>query len=279
MGTKTITMSQGKGSLSHNNREFIASNIHPERIKDNIIFAQEDLSCAYEKCYDAAVEKYNAKQKRADRKIKDGYFKHLFSREPSKNVITGTNKQKSFYEDLVQIGTKDDTGVGTADAQTATQCLSEYMKEFTKRNKNLYVFNAVLHLDEATPHLHIDYIPLGHFSHGLETRNAMAKALEEMGFGNDKNSINRWRMAEWEELNKICTAHGIEISQPKKSRGYTFTVNEFKKYKDDINALESEKDSVSAQLNDTKKQLEKASSKKAKLIDINKVDVWRQGFH
>lgn len=81
----------------------------------------------------------------------DDYFQHLFNREPSKSVIIGANKQKSFYEDLVQIGTKDDTGVGAPDAEVDVACLKEYMEGFQKRNPNLYVFNAVMHLNEATP--------------------------------------------------------------------------------------------------------------------------------
>ena len=112
MSTKTISMCQGKGSLSHNNREFTAKNIDLFRTADNITFVQQDLSKTYHRLFSDAVERYNARQKKSDCKISD-YFQHLFSREPSKSVITGTNKQKSFYEHLVYIGTKNDLAVGT----------------------------------------------------------------------------------------------------------------------------------------------------------------------
>ena len=118
MSTKTISMCQGKGSLSHNNRDFTAKNIDSSRTADNIVFVQQELGEVYDQLFGEAAERYNARQKRNDRKISD-YFQHLFSREPSASVITGANKQKSFYEDLVQIGTKDDTGVGTPDAEIA----------------------------------------------------------------------------------------------------------------------------------------------------------------
>lgn len=108
-------------------------------------------------------------------------------------------------------------------AEIAVACLKEYMEDFQERNPNFYVFNAVMHLDEATPHLHIDYIPLGHFFNGLEKRNAMARALEEMGYGKGANAINRWRLSEWKVLHDICAKHGFEINEPKKSRGYSFT--------------------------------------------------------
>ena len=149
MSTKSISMCEGKGSLSHNNREFTAKNIDPLRTPDNIVFVQQDLGETYHQLFDEAVERYNARQKRNDRKIGD-YFEHLFNRPPNKSVIEGANKQKSFYEHLVYIGTKNDSAVGTPDAEITAECLREYMEGFQARNPNLYVFNAVMHLDEAT---------------------------------------------------------------------------------------------------------------------------------
>lgn len=152
MSTKTISMCQGKGSLSHNNREFSAKNIDSSRTPNNVVFVQQALSDAYHQLFDEAVEKYNANQKRKDRKI-GNYFEHLFNRLPSKSVITGTNKHKSFYEHLVYIGTRKDTAVGTPDAEIAVACLREYMESFQKRNPNFYVFNAILHMDEVRAEL------------------------------------------------------------------------------------------------------------------------------
>lgn len=277
MNTKTISMCQGKGSLSHNNREFSAKNIDSSRTADNIVFVRQDLGETYNHLFGAAIERYNARQKRNDRKISD-YFQHLFNREPSKSVITGVNKQKSFYEDLVQIGTKDDTGVGTHDAEIAKECLREYMEGFQERNPNFYVFNAVMHLDEATPHLHIDYIPVGHFDRGLDTRNAMAKALEEMGHGKGANAINRWRLSEWEVLHQICLTHGIEIAEPKESRGYSYTVEEYGKHKDEIRRLKEEKSQALTERDEARAELDKAAKKKVKLTEIDSVETGKTVF-
>ncbi len=178
----------------------------------------------------------------------------------------------------MQIGTKDDTGIGSADAENAIACLCEYMKGFQKRNPNFHVFNAVMHLDEATPHLHIDYIPVGHFANGLDTRNAMAKALEEMGYGKGANAINRWRLAEWEVLHRICTTHGIEISEPKKSRGYSFTTQEYGEHKDEIRRLEEEKTYALTELDETNAELDKAVKKKVKLTEIDSVETGKTVF-
>ena len=277
MNAKSISMCEGKGSLSHNNREFTAKNIDPLRTPDNIVFVQQDLGETYHQLFDEAVERYNARQKRSDRKIGD-YFEHLFNRPPSKSVIEGANKQKSFYEHLVYIGTKNDSAVGTPDAEITAECLREYMEGFQARNPNLYVFNAVMHLDEATPHLHIDYIPLGHYSRGLEVRNAKNKALDEMGFGNDAHSNNRWRLREWEVLRDICNVHGIEISEPKKSRGYSYTVEEYGEHEDEIRRLNEEKAQALSERDEAQAELDKAAKKKVKLDEIEGIEVKESMF-
>lgn len=277
MNVKSISMCEGKGSLSHNNREFTARNIDSSRTPNNVVFVQQALSDAYHQLFDEAVERYNARQKRNDRKIHN-YFEHLFNRLPSKSVITGTNKQKSFYEHLVYIGTRKDTGVGTPDAEITTECLREYMEGFQARNPNLYVFNAVLHLDESTPHIHINYIPVGHFTRGLEVRNAKNKALEEMGFGNDAKSNDLWRRSEWDVLKNICNAHDIEISEPKKSRGYSYTVEEYGEYQDRINALNAEIERLTAERDEAVAEFEKVSRKKVKLTEIDSVETGKTVF-
>lgn len=273
MGTKTISFCQGKGSLSHNNRTFSAKNVDSTRTKDNVIFAQKSIEQAYDECFGAAVERYNDKQKRSDRKIKDGYFQYAFNRKPCNTVVTATDRRKSFYEDVVYIGTKDNTGVGTPDAEIAADCLKEYMNGFTQRNPNLFVFNAVLHMDEATPHLHIDYIPLGHYKRGIDTQNGIAQALKEMGFGEGKDAINRWRESERKVITEICNRHGIEISAPEKSRG-SFEVEEYKKYKDTISDLrqqvqtaEIKRNSAVERFKEAEKAANAADEKLAKLSE------------
>ena len=190
---KTISHVQGKGSITHNNRKFSAKNVDDTRTKDNIVFNEQPIADAYDELFGAAVERYNEKQKRSDRKIKTSYFEHLFKRVPSQSVVTSADKRKSFYEDVVQIGTKDNTGVGTEDAAIAAGCLTIYMNGFQERNPNFRVFNAVLHMDEAIPHLHIDYIPVGHYKQGVDTQNGIAQALKEIGYGVGKDAISRWR--------------------------------------------------------------------------------------
>ena len=244
MSEKRISHCQGKGSLTHNNRKFNAKNVDDTRTKDNIVFVQQPIEEAYEHLFGAAVERYNARQKRPDRKITTTYYERVFKRKISQSVVTSADKRKSFYEDVVQIGDMKNTGVGTPDAEIATACLTEYMQGFQERNPNFYVFNAVLHLDEATPHLHIDYIPVGHYKMGVDTQNGIAQALKEMGYGSGKETIARWREAECKVLTEICARHGIQIAAPDKSRG-SLTVEQYKEYAKVKEQVEEKKEEVS----------------------------------
>ena len=152
MAGRTISFPKGRGHLTHNNRDFISKNVVPERTAWNRIYIQESLEEAYEKCFGEALRKYNAAQTRKDRK-KDNYLKE---------IENSGNGEKVFYENIVQLGTKHDTPVVdengnlTQAAKEAVDLLDEYARTFQERNPNLYLFNCVLHLDESTPHLHID---------------------------------------------------------------------------------------------------------------------------
>lgn len=279
MKEKRISFCQGKGSLTHNNREFIAENVDRSRIKDNITFIKKDLGCVYEHLFAESTERYNAKQKRNDRKIHGSYFESLFHQKPSNTVVTAADKRKSFYEDVVQIGKMEDSGVETEDAELVAECLKEYMKNFQSRNPNFVVFNAVLHMDEATPHLHIDYVPVGHYKRGQDTQNGIAQALKEMGFGSGKDAIARWRAAEMEILNQICKNHQITPLPPEKSRG-SLSVKEYKEARQEADKLtaeneqlKAEKTAVENELAETKALLEKADKKKFSLMEIENISV------
>ncbi len=239
MSEKRISHVVGKGSLTHNNRCFFAKNVDISRTPQNVEIIRIPLAKAYDDLFSKSVERYNDKQTRKCRRIDTDYFFHLFTHKVCDYTLVANNKQKSFYEDLVQVGDIHDTGCGTPDAEIAKQCLIEYAEHYIKNNPNFYVFNAVIHMDEATPHLHINYIPVGHYSKGLDTRNAMAKALEEMGY-TGINAATKWREHERTVFTEICKSHGLEIAAPQKSRGYNFTVDEYKDIQEEKKRLTEE---------------------------------------
>ncbi|MDE6833555.1 MAG: plasmid recombination protein [Ruminococcus sp.] len=277
MKYKRISFGQGKGSITHNNRTFIANNVDKNRITDNITFISRPINEVYDELFGDAVECYNARQKRNDRKIHDTYYEHLFHCKPSNSVITASDKRKSFYEDVVQIGKMEDSGYGTEDFQLVADCLTEYMNGFQARNPNFHVFNAVLHMDEATPHLHIDYIPIGHYKRGMDTQNGIAQALKEMCYGEGKQAIARWREKEVDVLNEICRSHGIEQLPPEKARG-TLEVSEYKEQRRKAEQLAVENEKSQSELDALNDELKSATEKKVKIVEIDSIETKKSRF-
>ena len=203
---RTISFMTGKGSVNHNSRKFHAKNTDPQRSYWNVEYCNQDIREVYHELFDGALERYNAKQTRKDRKIEDYYEK-----------IRSGKQEKPFHEIILQIGNKDDMGVKTAEGQMAAKILDEYMKGFQERNPTLRVFSAHLHMDEATPHLHIDFVPyITGSKRGLDTRVSLKQALSTLGFKGGtrmETELNQWVTAEKQQLALIMLEHGIEWEQ------------------------------------------------------------------
>ena len=216
----SISFRVDDGVIGHNNRDFLAKNIDGERTGDNIIYAQKDIREMYNELFGQALAEYNARQTQASRRIKD-YYDHI------KNMAKG----KPSYEAVVQFGELESCGLKSGNWETAKRMLDEYMCGFEKRNPNLKVFNAVMHLDEATPHLHIDFIPIAHkVKSGLSVKVSMKGALKEQGFTSANRLQNEW--AAWEETERkamIEILHAHDLSHDVKNvRREHLTVDEYK---------------------------------------------------
>ncbi|MBO6229235.1 MAG: plasmid recombination protein [Ruminococcus sp.] len=203
---RTISGQIDKGDVNHNNRKFIAENVDRTRVKDNITIVKDDIKQVYHELFDDALKDFNARQTRKDRIIHD-YREH----------IRHGRQEKEFYEVIFQVGNKDDTPVGSDAAKTATEILQEFTEGFIKRNPHLRVFNAVIHLDEATPHVHIDFVPFATGQkRGLSTRNTLSKALEQQGFkgeGKLETNTKKWIESEKAALAEVMLTRGIEWEQ------------------------------------------------------------------
>ena len=203
---RTISFMTGKGSVNHNSRKFHAKNTDPKRSHWNVEYCNQDIREVYRELFDEALERYNSKQTRKDRKIEDYY----------KKICSG-KQEKPFHEIILQIGDKDNMGATTKEGQMAAKILDEYMKDFQRRNPTLRVFSAHLHMDEATPHLHIDFVPYTTGSkRGLDTRVSLKQALSALGFKGGtrmETELNQWVAAEKQQLASIMLEHGIEWEQ------------------------------------------------------------------
>ena len=162
----------GKGSVNHNSRLFKAENVDGERTHLNINYCNKSIKEVYHELFDEALKRYNDKQTRADRRIEDYYEK-----------IRSSKQEKPFHEIILQIGNLEDMNAQSENGLLAKHILDEYYQGFQQRNPNLYVFSAHLHMDEATPHLHIDFVPFTIGSkRGLDTRVSLKQALAAQGF-------------------------------------------------------------------------------------------------
>lgn len=258
---RTISVMVGKGSVRHNNRNFTAENVDAERTKNNITYCNENIKDVYNKLFDEALEKFNARQTRKDRMIDDYYEK----------IRTG-KQEKLFHEIILQIGNFEDMHATSENGQLSKTILDKYMQGFQERNSNLYVFSAHLHMDEATPHLHIDFIPFTTNSkRGLETRVSLKKALEAQGFvgrGRSDTEWNRWVYSEKEALAKIMLEHGIEWEQ-KGTHEKHKSVSEFKRDKliEEVEILTEQKEELEHKISAYKNAEEYAMVTAQKLED------------
>ena len=200
---RTISFMTGKGSVNHNSRKFHAKNTDPERSYLNVEYCNENVKDVYHELFDEALARYNEKQSRSDRRIEDYYEK-----------IRSGKQEKPFHEIILQIGDKDNMGAKTENGQLAAKVLDKYMQDFQQRNPTLRVFSAYLHMDEASPHLHIDFVPYTTGSkRGLDTRVSLKQALAALGFKGGtrrETELNQWVAYEKEQLAAVMLEHGIE---------------------------------------------------------------------
>lgn len=245
-----VSMPQGKGSQMHNRREYekygkpTPDNIDVSKSHENITLVDKDIKEAYREIFGEALDKYNAKQKRADRKIED-YCDHI---KKSKNG------EKLFYEDVVQWGSKDDFQ-NPQTRERAKEALVKYVEGFEERNPNLKLIGAYIHMDEASPHLHLDYVPVANgYSRGLETRNSLDKAMKQMGFqpeneSRKNNATKLWKESERAVFGEICRGIGLEVEPERKSDRKSLTVEEYKDARDEmLGDIDQEKKAIVAEV-------------------------------
>lgn len=262
----TISIMLGKGYTNHNARTFKPNNVDDKRTKYNIEYRRENLKDVYHELFDKALEEYNNKQTRADRKIADYLEK-----------ITRSKQEKPYHEAVIQIGNREDMSALEYDsAVLARDILDDYYQGFEKRNPNLRVFSAHLHMDEATPHLHIDFIPFTTNSkRGLETRVSLKKALYQQGFKGTGKADTEW--AAWVNNEKLFLAKSMEKYNVKWSQKGThnehLSVVEYKKKQREIelDELNENISSKEEELSKLEEKVDDLSKGFEKLDDFDKI--------
>ncbi len=254
----------GKGSVNHNSRKFNAKNTDPERSGLNIEYCNEPIKKVYHRLFDEALKKYNDKQTRNDRKIENYYEK----------IRTG-KQEKRFHEIIVQVGDMDNMNCLSENGELAKNILNEYYNGFQNRNPNLCVFSAHMHLDESTPHLHIDFVPFTNGSkRGLETRVSLKQALANQGFigsGKHDTEWNQWVLSEKKELAKVMEKYGVEWEQKGTHEEHLSDYDYKKKMRsEEVSQLESEIKSKKIKSELLSKKIEHLTETEEQITQISK---------
>ena len=197
----TGSISRGKTAQKHNtrecyrDREHTPDNIDFDRRADNIVLVNRPIEEVYEACFGAAAEAYNAKQVEkghAERQIPD-YLEH----------VRKDKKLNEMYEFVVQLGNMEEH----PDPEVAAAIYREWLDGFSHRyGAQFCIKQAIIHMDEAVAHMHVEVVPVAESRRGLAVQNSMNKAVKQAGHADYKDMLAGWD----EILTEVMKAHGIE---------------------------------------------------------------------
>jgi len=192
-------------SISHNNRD-IENNkkmdkyhrhIQWDKTTENIVLEKKPIKDMYKDLFDSEVASYNAKQRRKDRKINDYYSK-----------VKNDGSLDLQREFIVQFGDKDFLeNYGGEEVYTLfANKLIEYQNWFKTEFPDLKVYNSIIHMDEATPHLHLNVIPVASgYKQGMKKRPSFSKWLK-----NNNLEFKEFREIQTNKLSELIHSMGAE---------------------------------------------------------------------
>ncbi len=218
------TMSISKGEVASHAHNFDLEhrakldNVDASRSSENVVICDTRIREFYAETFGAAMEAYNEKQVAAghpERQIRDYYEKLCHGKQ-----------ERPMNEMVVQIGNRDTMPADDADCRAVSrEILKEFADRFKKKYPNFLVAQAVIHMDEATPHLHMVYVPVTHKNkRGMETRVSLRGALRASGF----TDVRDWNKEVFELLESVSQEHGIERLDGRSSGRWRMSVREFK---------------------------------------------------
>ena len=252
------------------------SHIDYSRSHENVYLVQKDLKQLYRDEFDEALETYNAKQKRADRKI-DDYYKHIQS----------SKKTSLQQEMIIQVGDKDDFSSNYENIKLANEVLKEWFDGFRERNPNLHVYNAVIHNDEASPHMHLNFVPIATgYKRGLEKQVSFDRAITQQDSTlNKERPFDDWREKEVELLERMLKERGIERKLVGTNKHKD--VNEYKEKQQELEALKNIDKEINKQLSHIKniktsmaaiKEIDKSKVVKGGLIRSERIELPKKNY-
>lgn len=216
-----------KGNFNHNRRtnSKVPENVDPTRTVFNKILVDKDIRQVYNEVFGEALAEYNANQiakKHPERQKKDYY-----------SSVCHDKKTEPFREAVVQIGNKDKQ----LPRWESNEILQKFLKQFQKNNPQLVVVGAYIHNDEATPHMHIVYVPVATYSKGLKKRVSNDKALNQMGY----KTWNDWKDSQMACLENLVCEKGYDREYMHNTDKHEPDVQKFKRVQKEVVRLANDK--------------------------------------
>lgn len=258
MKSYSVSVARGTPATSHTPRFYVPKNAEKALAEDNVIFMQtEDIQAAFNEFFRPAIEEYNAKQKRADRRKSLDYYSE---------IMNGDGKETAVYEYVVQIGNKDTLGITDSDfdgkhwaklkeegkedeasayalahkntspdVQEMKAILTEIAQELPERYPNWKFWNIALHMDEPNGSLHLQFdgTPWASgYKNGMAVRDSLSKAMSSMGF---KAEGAHYGVLSWQDDIKALVTEKMEkrnyTRQYMSNREKRLEVGEYKRLK------------------------------------------------
>lgn len=202
----------------HNGREYADYNAWKEQNglensfskQDNVyLVGNKDLvknvKDLYKKEFGKAVEEYNKAQTRADRQITN-YFNH----------VSKLKNQQIATELIIQVGSKSDwENLSLKDRQKTLPIFQNQIAKFQQDYPDFKIAQAVAHLDESTPHLHVVGIPVGYSKNG----KGLSKKIQKSNVFN-KKSLTKMQAEMRQQAERDCRQYlSPYLSFKSKQRG------------------------------------------------------------
>jgi len=254
-----------KTNIKHNNRKFNDkekeqnSHIDFSRSNSNQYLVQKSLKELYKLEFGQAQADYNEKQNRNDRKIKNYY-----------EQIKASKKTSLQQEMILQVGDSSQFQNNPENQRMANDVLKKWFDTFQERNPNLKIYNAVIHNDEASPHMHLNFVPVATgYKRGMEKQVSFDKAI----LGQDK-TLNKerpfddWRNHEVLLLEKMLKERGIERELV--GTNEFKDVNDFKEKKEQIRELDTKIVDLQTKFVQEREKLQEGVQELVKAVESSK---------
>ena len=254
-----------KTNINHNNRKFNDkdkeqnSHIDFSRSGANQYLVQKSLKELYKNEFGQAQADYNDKQKRSDRKIKNYY-----------DQVKAGKKTSLQQEMILQVGGREHFEENPENQKLANEVLKEWFDKFEERNPNLKVYNAVIHNDEASPHMHLNFVPVATgYQRGMDKQVSFDKAILQQEKTLDKERpFDDWRNREVLLLEKMLKERGIERELV--GTNEFKDVNDFKEKKEQIQELDTKIVNLQTKFVEEREKLQEGVQELVKAVESSK---------